>query len=110
MEEYTVVRDDDIDLQFKGEELASVCSSDNNASGSSYSGQTGVWQELALYKTKGGKFICERVNRTRWEGDRDSFQGAVCTTLEEVINFFGMGWLAKDLYAVAEIEATQQID
>ena len=47
MEEFTIERDNGAALAFTGELIAKVSSSDNNASGSSYSGQTGRWQVLA---------------------------------------------------------------
>ena len=59
MEKFEIERDNGAALAFNGELIAKVSSSDNNASGSSYSGQTGRWQVLALYKTEGGKLICE---------------------------------------------------
>jgi hypothetical protein len=71
MEKFEIERDNGAALAFNGELLAKVSSSDNNASGSSYSGQTGRWQVLALYKTEGGKFICKRIDRTHWQGERD---------------------------------------
>lgn len=90
-------------IRFTGELLAEASSTDNQAMGSSYSGQTGRWTELAIYKTKGGKYICHQVGRTRWQGERDRFSGKVCETLEEVIEFFGHRWLAKELYEDAGI-------
>lgn len=91
-------------IRFTGELVASAASSDNQAMGSSYSGQTGRWTELALYKTKGGKFVCHQIGRTRWQGEGDRFSGKVCETLAEVKEFFGHRWLAKELYAEAGID------
>ncbi|SFE41403.1 hypothetical protein [Nitrosomonas sp. Nm166] len=110
MQEFTIDRDNGASLFFTGELLVKVSSSDNNASGSSYSGQTGRWQVLALYKTEGGKLICERIDRTRSQGERDSHHAKVCANSNEVIDFFGHGWLAKDLYDEAEINACEIVD
>jgi hypothetical protein len=110
MQEFQIDRDDDASLSFTGELLAKVSSSDNNASGSSYSGQAGRWQVLALYKTEGGKLICERIDRTCWQGERDSHAAKVCTDNNEVIDFFGHDWLAKDLYDEAGINAAEMIE
>lgn len=110
MEEFKIERDDDAPLSFTGELLAKVSSSDNNASGSSYSGQTGHWQELALYKTQGGKFVCERIDFTRWQGARDSHAAKVCLNHGEVVEFFGHNWLAKNLYAEAGLDVAERID
>lgn len=104
METFTLEIDNAPSVRFTGEMVASAASSDNQAMGSSYSGQTGRWTELALYKTKGGKYICYQIGRTRWENERDRFSGKVCESLDEVKEFFGHRWLAKDLYAEAGIE------
>lgn len=105
MQTFIVVRDCDSDIKFDGEEIAFTRSNSNQESGSNYSGSIGHWQELALYRTRGGKYVCSRIDRTQWGGERDSFSGAVCDTEEEVIAFFGRGWLAKDLYDLAGITA-----
>lgn len=73
-------------------------------------GMQGRWAELALYRTQGGKYICEQIGRTEREGERDRRSAAVCEDHEGVINFFGAGWLAKDLYAKAGIDITTHVD
>lgn len=83
--------------------MGSASSSANNAS-PYYSGSTGLWTELALYRTKSGKFVCHQIGRTMWEGQRDRFSGKVCETLDEVKDFFGHRWLAKSLYKEAGID------
>ena len=57
-----------------------------------------------MYQTAGGRFVCHRIERTRWEGEHDHFSGKVCQTLEEVRQFFGHCWLAKKLYDAAGVE------
>lgn len=104
METFTIEIDNAPNIRFTGELVASASSSDNQAMGSSYSGDTGRWTELDLYKTSKGKYICHQVGRTRWQGERDRYSGKVCETLEEVIEFFGHRWLAKELYYEAGIE------
>lgn len=98
------------DLRFEGECIGAASSSDNNASGSSYSGSTGRWTELKLYKTKGGRLVCHEIGCTRWQGERDLYKAKVCEKTEEVIEFFGHRWLAKELYEDAGIEDVNQID
>ena len=110
METFTLEIDNAPSVRFTGELVASAASSDDQAIGSSYSGQTGRWTELALYKTKGGKFICHQVGRTRWQGERDRFSGKVCETLAEVKEFFGHRWLAKELYAEASIDDAVDVE
>lgn len=112
MAEFEIERDNSAALAFDGELIAKVSSSNNNASGSSYSGSTVRWQVLALYRTEGGKLICERIDRTRWQGERDSHHAKVCTSNNdnEVIDFFGHSWLAKDLYSEAGFDAAERIE
>lgn len=102
METFTVQRDNDRDLRFSGELVAEASSH--------CQGDAGRWTELKLYRTKGGKFICQQIGRTQWDGERDRFSGTVCTTETEVVDFFGHGWLAKELYANAGIDADEEVD
>lgn len=97
-------------IRFTGELVASASSSDNQAMGSSYSGETGRWTELALYKTASGKYVCHEVGRTRWQGEHDRYSGEVCETLDQVIEFFGHRWLAKELYAEAGIDDAVEVE
>lgn len=110
MEVFQLKIDNAPNIRFSGELMATAANSDNKAMGIEYSGQTGRWTELALYKTKGNKFICYRVERTRWMGQRDGYFGKVCETVEDVKEFFGHGWLAKELYYEAEIEYVDEVD
>ena len=87
-----------------------MATSDNNAYGRFYSGQTGRWTTLALYKTVGGKFICHQIGHTRWQGERTKYSGKVCNDVSEVIAFFGNRWLAKELYNEAGIESVNDIE
>lgn len=109
MATYTIERTDDRPLRFNGELLAAVESSHNNAS-TSYSGATGRWQELRLYRTTVGRYVCEQVDNTLWQGERDRTSATVVDTVDEVAAFFGQGWLAKDLYAEAGIEVVETVE
>lgn len=108
--EYTVERDNDRTIKFMGELVGSVSSSDEQAMGSLYSGSVGRWTELKLYTTKSGKYICSQIGRTRHQGERVRYSGAICDTTEQVIEFFGNGWLAKLLYDNAKIDGSIYID
>lgn len=110
MKTFTLEIDNAPSVRFTGEMVASAASSDNQAMGSSYSGQAGRWTEIALYKTKAGKFVCHQVGRTCWQGERDRFSGKICETLEEVKEFFGHRWLAKELYSKAGIDDTVEVE
>jgi hypothetical protein len=65
---------------------------------------------LTLYVTKGGSYVCHREDCTQWQGSRDSNEAKVCSTIDEVVEFFGQSQLAKQLYERAKINATQFID
>lgn len=110
METFTLEIDNEPSIRFTGIRLAGASSSDNQAMGSSYSGQTGRWTELALYKTKGGKYVCHQVGFTRWQGERNRYTGKVCETIDAVKEFFGNRWLAKELYDNAGIDSVIEID
>lgn len=110
METFTLEIDNAPSIRFTGKLVASVASSNNQAMGSDYSGKPGRWTELALYKTKGGRFICQQVGRSIWQGERDRFSGKVCETLAEVKEFFGHRYLAKELYAKASIDDTVEVE
>ena len=109
MEEIVIPRDNEKDLRFTGELVAEVQSSANNAS-TRYSGSTGRWTVLKLYKTKAGKFVCQSIGRTQWDKETDRYSGAACTTHDEVTAFFGHGWLAKELYGEAGIDDAETIE
>jgi hypothetical protein len=109
METITVRRNDARDLKFTGELLASAESSANNASGN-YSGSVGRWTELNLYQTKAGKYVCQRIGYTQWQGERHGYEAEVCGSAEAVFDFFGGGWLAKQLYRDAGLDTAEIIE
>jgi hypothetical protein len=110
MKEFAITRDNERDLVFTGEIIASASSSPET-SRSDFSGSTGRWTELTLYKTQGGKYVCESIGRTQWQGEHDRHKGAVCETPECVCEFFGESWLAKELYAnTTEIDCAVRVD
>ncbi len=107
-ETFTIEADDRPDIKFKGA-LVAETSSDSDRGSPDFSGSTGRWVELALYRTAGGKFICHQLERTQWQGERDVSTALVCDNEESVIDFFGHGWLASYLFADAEIEDLELI-
>ena len=96
-------RDGKPSLKFKGELIASVESSADRAH-PDYSGTTGRWSELDLYRTETGQYVAARVDNTLWQGDHNLYSAEVCSSESEVIEFFGQGRLAQTLYAEAEID------
>jgi hypothetical protein len=108
-DEWEIEQDNAPSLRFVGKKIAAAGSSFSN-SNSRYSGKTGVCHSLNLYKTRGGTYIAHREMHTQWQGCRNESEAAICKTLEEVIRFFGHDWLAKDLYAEADISDAIKVE
>lgn len=56
-------------LKFKGELIGSAEESANTAH-PKYSGITGRWTELHLWRTSGGNYVGRKSNFTQWQGER----------------------------------------
>ena len=108
-EQFIVERDGQPDLRFTGEKIGSTSNSPDNGH-PDFSGSTGRWTVLRLYRTDGGKYVCERIQRTQWQGEQDVAEAEVCDTLDGVFSFFGYGRLAKEVYYEADVQAVQTID
>lgn len=104
METFTLTRDGGKDVRFSGEMLGEASSHAGRGE------EQNRWAEIRLYRTGGGKYVCEQVGRTQTPGEHDRHTVVVCDTVEEVINFFGFGWLAKELYQRAGIDAVEVVD
>ena len=97
------------DLRFVGEKIASTSNSADRGN-SDFSGETGRWTTLALYRTAGGKYVCHRIDHTQWQGERDAYTACVCDDVLDVMDFFRYGNMAKEIYDQAGIEAALNID
>lgn len=97
LEEITLDNDNAPNIKFTGYQIATVSSEESR-------GEPGRWTVLNLFVTKGGKYVCQEIGRTRWEHERTKYTVKVCANLEEVKEFFGHKWLAKQLYECAGIE------
>lgn len=109
MDKITVKNDNAPDIRFTGELMARVKSSPAQAH-PSYSNNTGRWTELELYKTQTGKFVCLEIGCTQWQGEHNRYNAKVCDSVEEVTQFFGHGWLAKELYEKANLDTAIDLD
>jgi len=109
MKKHKIRRSGDRDIVFTGELIGSAETSPDTAR-SNYSGSNGRWQELELYRTQSSKLICQRMDRTQWQGERDHYEAKVCANEAEVIEFFGTGNLAKKLYEDAGIDCVEEVD
>jgi len=99
METYTVERDNERTIKFKGEQIGSASTAEHLCR----------WTELALYQTTAGKYICEKIDRTNWQGEENTYSGAICESTKEVMEYFGMTWVAKELYDEAGIDASFEV-
>lgn len=97
--EHIVFRDNEPDLRFKGQVVSFVSKKTDR-----------VQIDLCLYKTIAGKFVCESIVFRNIRGEADELTGEVCETLQDVIDFFGHGSLAKKLYAKAGIDSTLVVE
>ena len=101
--QWVVVRDGCADLRFTGTVVAEESSRE-------CSGPRSVrWDVLKLYRTRSGTWVCSREHHTRYAKEQGSREGAVCAGTAEVVQFFGYGFLAKQLYAVAGIRCAEAI-
>jgi len=79
METHIIQRDNDKNLRFTGELIASKSSSGDKQSSDS-SGKTGRWTELNIYRTAGGNYICEQIGHSKWVGEHERRKAGVCKT------------------------------
>jgi hypothetical protein len=109
MEEIKVPKDEGKGARFTGELVSEACSSPNRMN-RFFSGSSGRWKVLRLYKTKGGKFVCQSIGCTQHQGEKDRYDFAVCESDAEVIEFFGHSDLAKEIYLAAGIDDDEVVD
>jgi hypothetical protein len=106
---YTVRRDDARDIRFTGALIASTRNFDDRAYGDDWSGQTGRWQSYFLYQTKAGKYVCQAIHHTRWQGEVDQYTAEVCETADEVAEFFGHSRWAREIYDEAGLDVVEEV-
>lgn len=102
MEIYTIERTDEQPLRFEGELIASVNSyrHDNNIR----------WTELALYRTRGGRYACVVQAKTILQGESYFTRAAVVEDAAAVVEYFGPAWLSRKLFYEAGIDDEIDID
>ena len=108
METFTLKITKGPSVKFKGTKIGFSCTTDQRGAGI-YSHETGRWEELSLYRTESGKFICYRIEKTKWVGESNYYSHKVCTTHEEIIDYFGQDEVASELYRDANIENVEII-
>ena len=88
---YQISHDNGVDYAFTGELLgmATLKTDDDDRP---------RWTELNLYRTEGGSYICEEIGHSSIKDEVTRRQACVASTIDEVVDFFGDGWLASKLY------------
>lgn len=105
MDTIELERDNDADIRFRGEKVASASSFDPMGGP-----QNVRWTELDLYRTAGGKLVCRQTGCTKWQGERTRHSAIVADDESGLMSQLGYGWLAKDLYAEADIDHAEEIE
>lgn len=101
MEEYTLDSDNNPDVVFTGELMASTNSKTTDST---------RWMELKVYLTEGGTYIVQRTGITLWDSESDIHQVTICRSEESLRAELGYTDLAKEIYAQMDIDATVRID
>ena len=96
----TLARDKGPDIRFAGELLAQATTYKPNAK---------RWTELQLYRTEAGQYVCVEIGLTRVPGEKTRRSAEVAKDEAEVREFFEYGWLAKELYRRAGIDAAEDV-
>lgn len=93
MEKIRLHRDNQKDLVFNGEEIASTSSK-------WISGQDQTrWTEYTLYRTAGGKYVLQRVYITRWQGESGSEEAEIFDDADALGEHIG-GEISNTEYAL----------
>lgn len=108
MQTYVLRQTNRPSIKFKGELVAKASSSPDSAR-CSFSGTTGVWQQLSLYRVHDGRLIAYKRDLSQWIGAKANEVAQICSNIQEVQNFFGYDWLAKELYEEAGIDCSIEV-
>ena len=65
--------------------------------------------ELYLYKTVKDRFVCQRITAKDEEGAAPKVDWQVVENETSIKAFFGQGWIAQELYLMANIDNTELI-
>ena len=89
-------------LEFEGEMIGEALSCVDSPD-RLYAGSDCRWSELRLYRSADGHYICEQVRSSHWSSAKQRHKVAVCDSKTQIMAFFGKDWLARELYADADI-------
>ena len=103
-DKFLLVNDDKKDVAFVGKLLAKSSSYSDKGPASKQ------WQELILYKTEGGSYICQTIENTILPDEYRRSQLFVTESLSELIDHMGHRSLAKEIYTELSIDTTLRAD
>lgn len=106
---YVVQRDNNRPLRFTGMRIGHARSTSNRGR-QDFSGQTGISQVMQLFVNKRGEYVASSAFFTEWQGQRDRHDAVVTRNREDVVQFFGLGWLAMEVYASADWDIAENLD
>lgn len=98
---YRLKREDDTDIEFSGFKIA-------EASSRNQPGQL-RWTTITLYETTGGTYVCQTIGHSKARNEYARHHVALCDDPQDVIAYFGHGWLAKDLYSRADFNVVTHV-
>lgn len=102
METFTLENDNAPNVRFNGELVATASSFAYN--------RNDRWTELYLYRSVGGKHVCQTIGRTQWQDETNRHTVEVVDSDAAVVEIFGYGRLAKEIYSEANIEHVQDVE
>ena len=86
MQTYTIRRTGQAPLRLRGEIIAEAGSSPDRAH-PRWSGSTGRWEEVTIYRTAKGKYVAAIKYGTLWQGETDTFDAGVFGTLAKAVEW-----------------------
>ncbi len=103
MQVYTLKRTGRRPLRFTAELLAEFETSMDRAH-PDYSGETGISQRGAVYRTEGGSYIVEFNTYSAWQGSRDTYSVETFSSLEQVL-----GYIEREIGGIVADELLEQL-
>lgn len=108
--EHVIYRDGKPNLRFVGRMLGEVQNSSIQAN-PRFSGSVGSWQELRVYMTVGGQYVCQEI-KYEVGCDKPEFSKSRVVVRKEkkqLIEFFGWSQWAKELYGLLDLDTCEDI-
>lgn len=103
--EFVIRRDDGPDLSFTGEMLGGVSTRLDGRQR-----RRDPWIELKLYRSKAGKYVCQRLDLSEVRPELIRRAAIVADSPQQVMGFFGYGDLAHELYVIAGLVPVEKVD